>query len=414
MAASTKQATDASLRPLRVCMLHSNITRRNGEAASFADLTLALLAAGFEVAVLAQYCTGLEYRFQILRARASQRTGIPPGIVRKSPLPPVSPPRGWRHAVGGLLDRMPLSGSQAGLKALERADVVLAKNLLSREALIELRKITSAPVVFNHAGDLAAFEQYRLTEFRDSYPEGDLYSAVMDSYDHILCQSTEIVRELEREKPVLSSKLLCLTPSLDWRSIEAARQAENPYPKGQKALVAIGSFQERKNQLGLLKGLESVLRKNEDAHLHFLGKSLERKYHEECIKWVQDRSLERKVHFHGHQDDVLAYLANSKALFQVSFAEGFPRVVREAMALGVPVASTPLPGMVGLLKPGRDFFDLRHAEPAEIHDAANSILNDPSNARKIAASGEALIRDNCSFKNYSMKAEILIREICEA
>ncbi|WP_376691981.1 glycosyltransferase family 4 protein [Wenzhouxiangella sp. EGI_FJ10409] len=392
-------------------MLHSNITRRNGEAASFSDLTLALLAAGVEVSVLAQYCTGFEYRFGILRARASQRTGIPPGIVRKSPLPPISPPAGWRHAVGGLLDRMPLSGRQAGRKSLEGADVVLAKNLLSRDALSELRRITSAPVVFNHAGDLAAFEQYRLSEFRQSYPDGDLYSVVMDSYDHILCQSTEIVREIEETKPGLSGKLVCLTPSVDWKSIETARQAESPYPPGQRALVAIGSFQARKNQLGLLRGLKSMLRENEEVHLHFLGKPLEQEYYQECIRWVEKARLGDKVHFHGHKDNVLVYLANCQALFQVSFAEGFPRVVREAMALGIPVVSRPLPGMLGLLRPCRDFFSLHAGDQKEIHDAATAILEDATNTEKVVISARSLIEKHCSFKRYSIEADALMHKL---
>ena len=66
--------------------------------------------------------------------------------------------------------------------------------------------------------------------------------------------------------------------------------------------------------------------------------------------------LEDNVHFLGFQSNPMKMLSDSKSLILPSRWEGTPMCALEAMALGVPVVSTPTDGLVDLLDEGENGF----------------------------------------------------------
>ena len=66
--------------------------------------------------------------------------------------------------------------------------------------------------------------------------------------------------------------------------------------------------------------------------------------------------LEENVQFLGFQSNPMKMLSDSKCLILPSRWEGTPMCALEAMALGVPVVSTPTDGLVDLLDEGENGF----------------------------------------------------------
>jgi glycosyltransferase involved in cell wall biosynthesis len=73
-------------------------------------------------------------------------------------------------------------------------------------------------------------------------------------------------------------------------------------------------------------------------------------YKGEVLERYRQLGIEDRVKFVGERRDALAIVKQCDVLFSTSCREGFPNVVLEAMALGVPVAST-------------DYSDIRHILP---------------------------------------------------
>src|SRR5205085_12379919 len=67
--------------------------------------------------------------------------------------------------------------------------------------------------------------------------------------------------------------------------------------------------------------------------------------------------------------------------------ESFGIVLLEAMACGVPVVATDLPGYRTVLTPGREGLTAPPRDPAALHVALRTLLRDPARAREMGARG---------------------------
>jgi glycosyltransferase involved in cell wall biosynthesis len=96
------------------------------------------------------------------------------------------------------------------------------------------------------------------------------------------------------------------------------------------------------------------------------------------------------VRFEGHLDDVRAFLASAElAVVPLQTGGGTRLKILEAMALGVPVVSTPK-GAEGLLVRDGEHLALARA-PSEFAAAVARTLDDPGTARGLAAAARDLI-----------------------
>jgi phosphatidylinositol alpha-mannosyltransferase len=62
-------------------------------------------------------------------------------------------------------------------------------------------------------------------------------------------------------------------------------------------------------------------------------------------------------------------------------------VLLEAMALGVPVLATDLPGHRSVVTPGHDGLLVRRRDPGALADALARLLDDPAERRRLGANG---------------------------
>jgi len=122
----------------------------------------------------------------------------------------------------------------------------------------------------------------------------------------------------------------------------------------------------------------------------------------------QARHLEGAAWLLGHREDIPELLAAMSVLVLPSLTgEGNPQVVSQAMAMGVPVVASALPGIMELARDG-DTARLFPAGDAQgLADAVCRMLEDGEIRRRMASRGQALARARLSVDAMLDRIEVI-------
>ena len=160
----------------------------------------------------------------------------------------------------------------------------------------------------------------------------------------------------------------------------ALRPNDLPLESGEKLILYVGRFHSTKNLRGLLRALRQVA----DAlpvKAVLCGTGPEQCACEELIAQL---GLTGKVHLKGYVSNPWEWLKRADVFTSVSFVEGHPNTVMEAMACGTPL-------VVSDIAAHREFLDSRNAHlvdpnlPEAIASAILDTLKDAAAARNRAA-----------------------------
>lgn len=101
-------------------------------------------------------------------------------------------------------------------------------------------------------------------------------------------------------------------------------------------IINVGRLCEQKGQIYLIEIIKKIL-EEKDINLVILGKG---ELEEELKSKVKEYGIEENVYFLGFQENPYKYISKSKIMLMTSLFEGFPNVMLEAMACGIPIIST--------------------------------------------------------------------------
>lgn len=178
-----------------------------------------------------------------------------------------------------------------------------------------------------------------------------LYRRCYSRFDAIVCQSAEMRRDLVEHFAVPQAKTIVIYNPIDIERIQrlSAEPSEADAPEAAAAevrLVAAGSLTHVKGFDLLVEAL--VLDRQKRFHLTILGDG---PLLGTLTELVEKRDLSARVRFAGFQKNPYVYFRQADAFVLSSRFEGFPNVVLESLACGVPVIAVPCPGGV------REIFD---------------------------------------------------------
>lgn len=117
---------------------------------------------------------------------------------------------------------------------------------------------------------------------------------------------------------------------------------------GEKIIINAARLKEQKNHALLLRAFARFSERAPEYRLIIIGEGNERPQLE---RLVRELGLERKVSLPGFRPDVYAFYAAADFFVLSSRREGFPNVVLEAFAAGLPVVSTPVAGVGEIIRP---------------------------------------------------------------
>lgn len=136
-----------------------------------------------------------------------------------------------------------------------------------------------------------------------------------------------------------------------------------PYEQHEKYILYAGRFTDNKGGWLLVKAFAMIHEKFPEWKLLLLGEGEERYIYD---RLVAENHLEDKVSMPGfkHGEELAAAFRKASIFGLTSHYEGFPMVVLEAWAYGVPVVTTPVGGLPDVLEEDRNacVFDYDNAE----------------------------------------------------
>jgi len=162
-------------------------------------------------------------------------------------------------------------------------------------------------------------------------------------------------------------------------------------------LLFVGSIVKEKGVFDLLyaiKHLNLGLRTNKRYHLILVGTG-PGLIIEECLRLTRDLGISNYVTFVGHVSNprvLRRYFEKADFFVFPSYAEGFPRVIYEAMLSGLPVIATELPGTHGVLIPSKTFVPVLPNNPLDIARKVKILTDDESLRVKVGSNGRRLVR----------------------
>jgi len=148
-----------------------------------------------------------------------------------------------------------------------------------------------------------------------------------------------------------------------------------------KLLINVGSFTPAKAHDILLLALSKILCQRADVHLLLAG---EGKLKDELTKKAVSLKIKEHVHFLGLRQDVPRLLKASDCFVLSSRREGLPGVVIEAIAAGLPVAATDLPGVREIAGFSRSVRVVPLENAQKLSDAILDILSNSGRCRSEA------------------------------
>lgn len=160
----------------------------------------------------------------------------------------------------------------------------------------------------------------------------------------------------------------------DDRFFQVERQDSGP------TVLTVGILSELKNTLGVVRTAAAVRRVVPDVQFRIAGPwrttSVEYRRHVEAC-WERE-GLQDTVHFLGHLDrEALAgEMARASCLLLPSLQENSPVVIAEALAAGLPVASSRICGIPFLVKEGTTGFLFDPRQDEQIVEAVLTLLTD--------------------------------------
>lgn len=152
----------------------------------------------------------------------------------------------------------------------------------------------------------------------------------------------------------------------------------------------------RKNTLGLLKAVYHLRRQNLSVELRLAGGASEPAYEQQARDYVSTHGLGSCVSFLGKlsADQVRAELARAGVFALVSFEEGAPMGIAEAMAAGVPVVASNRCGMPYMVRDGEAGFLVDPNNPLEIARRLQQLLDYPELRQGMGQAAHAFAREH--------------------
>lgn len=225
--------------------------------------------------------------------------------------------------------------------------------------------------------------------------------------NHIVCVTPHIKEILKQY--VKADKLTVIQKPYDIAWVEDA--CRNPkevegVPAGAFKIVNVSSSKGRPTK-GLKYLVEAIEILNDPAiHLILIGD-----YDDSVYKQAQKTSVRNNIHFLGRREDATYLLPKQDVFVSSSLRDAWPRVVREAMACGLPCIVTDIPGPRDMVVDGETGLIVKPASGQAIADAIRWMKGHEAERKEFGRNGRQRIIDVYPTGKYVDAYEKLFRQL---
>ncbi len=255
---------------------------------------------------------------------------------------------------------------------------------LSNELPFNIKNFKSKKIVTIH--DLIFLRYPKLYPFIDSKIYNKKFRHACDTADVIIAISEETKRDIEKYYFIPENKIKVIYQSCDEQyyqvpSIAHAQQVIAKHKLPADFLLYVGTIEERKNLLTLIKSLKQV----KDIPLVIVGKK--KNYFKTVMEYIQNNNLRNRVQFleYVSNTDLPVIYSLAKIFIFPSIFEGFGIPIIEALTSKTPVITTQ--GGCFPEAGGPDSIYINPNDENELAEKINLLLNSESMCKQIAEKG---------------------------
>jgi len=170
----------------------------------------------------------------------------------------------------------------------------------------------------------------------------------------------------------------------------------------------------RKNPLGLIQAV-AALPVGITTELRLAGPVIEESYGRLLRKFIQEKNLTEKILLLGSMPalGVREELAKASVFALVSFEEGAPMGIAEAMAAGVPILTSNRCGMPYMVRHGETGFLVNPEDPADISRHLTVILSNDSLRNQMSLAARAFAENHFHPKRVAERTLMVYRRAME-
>jgi glycosyltransferase involved in cell wall biosynthesis len=221
------------------------------------------------------------------------------------------------------------------------------------------------------------------------------------------CPLSPELREDLRRCGVKEDKNVYIRNGVDLDEIDAVRPQDGK-PNGMVLIGYVGRLVEGKNIPDLLRAFRSVKDGRGNMRLVVVG---EGPLEPELRRTAAAMAIEDSVLFAGYRSDALSLLKTFDVLALPSRSEGIPRSVMEAMAAGVPVVASDIPGNRELVEHRRTGLLFPADDTERLAEAILYLVDHPADAREMSVRARERMERHFSAGRMSEEYLSLYREV---
>jgi glycosyltransferase involved in cell wall biosynthesis len=222
----------------------------------------------------------------------------------------------------------------------------------------------------------------------------------------------EVAASLERLYGIAGCRVVwnCIPTDLyaSPQTTRASWRAKQGFSEEDILFVCVARFAPQKNHELLISAFDKGPASDPRARLVLAGEGALRAQVQERVNKL---GLTSRVHFIGLRTDVPDVLGAADVFVLSSDYEGNPLAVIEAMAAGLPIASTAVGGVPELLENGKEGFIVQPGRAEQLSDAMVTLLKDDKLRRAMGAAAAARAKEKFDVSAMIRAYEELYSEI---
>ncbi len=238
--------------------------------------------------------------------------------------------------------------------------------------------------------------------------------------DLLLSQNQEDIRTAVRMSIAKPDKIRHLGNGIDIRvfhpsrvtpELVKAKREELRIPNGHKVVAMVGRLVREKGFYEYFEAATILKRRGIPAVFLSVGAVHEKKGAVDPIGLIRKFGLVGYLHFLGLRHDIPDLLAAVDVLVSPSYAEGIPRNVMEACAMGKPVVATDVRGTREIIENGVTGILVPPKDPAALAEAIQKVLLDGELASAMGKAARAKAEQMMDERAFFIRTDRFYREL---
>ncbi len=224
--------------------------------------------------------------------------------------------------------------------------------------------------------------------------------------DRFVALNTAVTREL-LDAGVPGARILQIPNGIEVGPLPALADRELHRPA---RVVFVGRLHQQKGVDLLLRAVARIRERRPEASIRFdvVGDGPLR---EELSALARDLDVASDVRFLGYRDDVAAFLDRADAFVLPSRAEGISNALLEAMAVGLPVVASAVPGNTDMVEHEANGLLVAVDDPASLAAALLRLLDEPDLRGRLGREARRTVETRYSIEHVGERYVNLYREL---